>query len=220
MVCRVFLIRHGETLWNKDMRFQGHMDIPLSEKGLEQAKALSCRLSGKKISAVYSSDLIRAVDTAHLVAEPHGLEVTKVSALREINFGDWEGLTYNEIRERYGELINNWWKNPLKTNIPGGEGLSDLVNRLVPATREIIERHMGEQVAIVCHGGPVKTLIGLTLDMDLNKYWKISQYNTALNILEFPDWENGLVVLLNDHNHLSEDPELTHWTKKIAERSK
>ncbi len=202
------------------MRFQGHTDIPLSEKGIEQAKALSRRLSGKKISAVYSSDLIRAVETARFIAQPHGLEVIKVPALREINFGDWEGLTYDEIREKYGGLVARWWKNPLDTYIPGGEGLPDLVNRLIPAIKEIVERHMGEQVVVVSHGGPVKILIGALLDMNLNKYWKISQYNTALNILDFSDWDNGMVVLLNDRNHLPGEPEPVHWTKKIAERSK
>ncbi len=219
MICRIYLIRHGETQWNKAMRFQGHRDIPLSEKGLEQAMALSCRLSSENIKSVYSSDLVRAVETADQIAKPHGLEVIKESALREINFGQWEGLTYNEIKVNHGELIAKWWKNPMENSTPGGEKLSQLVNRIVPVVRNIVERHMGENVVVVCHGGTVKALIGTILHMDLNKYWKIRQDNASLNILEFQDWDSGTVTLLNDCHHLPDDLKPIHWSAKMLKRS-
>lgn len=214
--CRIFLIRHGETLWNKEMRFQGHMDIPLSERGLEQAKALADRLSVTKIAAVYSSDLKRALETAHPIAAPRNLEIIIEPALREINFGQWEGLTFTEISEKYGEQIKKWWQSPMDMTTPNGEGLKDLVHRLVPVVRKIIEKHQGEQVAVVCHGGPARCLVGTVLGMDLNKYWKIRQDNAALNILDFSDWENGIVTLLNDRSHLPEGQEIPHWTRRYS----
>lgn len=218
MSCRLYLIRHGETLWNTEMKFQGHVDVPLSERGVDQAAALAGRLSGHKISAVYSSDLGRAVETARQIAATRGLEVITLPALREMNFGQWEGLTFREIREKYGDLIKRWWSNPLGISVPGGEGLSGLIARVVPAVREIVERHMGEQVAVVCHGGPVRCLVGTVLNMDLNKYWKIRQDNAALNILDFSDWENGIVALLNDRSHLPGDLEISYWANKYSKR--
>lgn len=208
MTCRVFLIRHGETLWNSKMKFQGHVDIPLSDRGIEQARALAGRLADRKISAVYCSDLGRAVETARFIAEPRGLDLITLPALREMHFGRWEGLTFKEIKEEYGDLIRQWWANPLGMRVPGGEGLSDLLSRVVPAVREIVERHPGEQVAVVCHGGPVRCLVGTVLNMDLNKYWKVRQDNAALNILDFTDWESGIVALLNDRSHLPGDLDL------------
>lgn len=213
MSCRVFLIRHGETMWNSQMKFQGHVDIPLSERGIEQAGALAGRLAGQKISAVYSSDLGRAFETARRIADPHGLGVISRPALREMHFGDWEGLTFKEIRERYGDLIKQWWANPLGMNVPGGEGLSGIASRVVPALREIVEKHMDEQVAVVCHGGPIRCLVSTVLSMDLNKYWKIRQDNASLNILDFSDWDSGIVSLLNDRSHLINDLEIPPRTR-------
>lgn len=201
-ICRLLLIRHGETLWNNEMKLQGHQDVPLSARGVEQARALGKRLAIQEIAAVYSSDLARAAETARQIAEPHLLDVITLPALREMHFGDWEGLTFNEIREKYGDSINHWWGSPLSMNVPGGEGLSDLISRVIPALRKIVEKHIGEQVAVVCHGGPVRCIIGTVLNMDLNKYWKIRQDNTALNVIDFSDWDSGVLALLNDSSHL------------------
>lgn len=201
-ICRLLLIRHGETLWNNEMKLQGHQDVPLSARGVEQARALGKRLAIQEIAAVYSSDLARAAETARQIAAPHRLDVKMLPALREMHFGHWEGLTFNEIREKYGDSIKHWWGSPLSMSVPGGEGLSSLISRVIPAVRQIVEKHMGEQVALVCHGGPVRCIIGTVLNMDLNKYWKIRQDNTALNIIDFSDWDSGVLALLNDSSHL------------------
>lgn len=213
MSCRIFLIRHGETLWNTQMKFQGHMDIPLSENGKEQARALAGRLSAQKISAIYSSDLGRAVETARQIADPRGLQVITRPGLREMHFGEWEGLTFKEIRQRYGDLLKQWWANPMDMAVPGGEGLSSLAPRVAHALREIVEKHMGEQVAVVCHGGPIRCLVATVLNMDLNKYWKIRQDNAALSILDFSDWDSGIVALLNSRSHLPDELEVPPRTR-------
>ncbi|MCL5934971.1 MAG: histidine phosphatase family protein, partial [Firmicutes bacterium] len=125
--------------------------------------------------------------------------------LREMHFGQWEGLTFDEIRKNYGDILKLWWEKPLSMDVPGGEGLTGLVLRVIPAVREIVERHMEEQVVVVCHGGPVRSLIGTILSMDLNNYWRIRQDNAALNIIDFSDWDSGILVLLNDRSHLTGD---------------
>ena len=205
MSCRVFLVRHGETIWNSEQKLQGHADIPLSDKGRQQAKALAERLAPRSISAVYCSDLGRAVETAGPIAETRKLEVITLRALREMDFGEWEGLTFKQTKEKYGDLVTSWWNDPLNMKVPGGESLQELAARVVPAFRQIVERHKGEGVAVVCHGGPVRCLICAVLEMDLNKHWKIRQDNAALNIIDFSDWKSGIVALLNDRSHLSED---------------
>ncbi|MBE3587157.1 MAG: alpha-ribazole phosphatase [Thermoanaerobacteraceae bacterium] len=203
MVCRLYLVRHGETIWNARLKFQGHSDIALSPRGVEQAEALSRRLMGERFHAVYASDLQRAVETARILAAPHGLEVRQVPALREIHFGAWEGLTVNEIRARYASEIQKWWDGPLNTRIPGGETLAEVVERVTRTVRELVEKHAGEQVLVVSHGGAIRSLIGTVLGIDLNQYWRLRLENACLNILEFPTWERGILCLFNDCSHLS-----------------
>ena len=202
MSCRVYLVRHGETVWNANMRFQGHADIALTQSGREQAEALSKRLSGKNFHAVYSSDLIRAYETAVILAEPHGLQVHKRPNLREINFGKWEGLTYKEIIDQFGESARKWWDNPSITRIPGGEKLTEVAERCYRALKLIVEDHQGQELLLVAHGGTIRCLVSSVLGIDLNQYWRLRLDNTALNIIEFPEWGKGILVLYNDTNHL------------------
>ncbi|MGB9804330.1 alpha-ribazole phosphatase [Desulfofundulus sp.] len=202
MSCRIYLVRHGETIWNAQFRFQGHSDIALSPRGLEQARALAARLSGESFTAFYSSDLQRALDTARILAEPHGLPVVTLKALREINFGVWEGLTVAEIQNSYARELQEWWQNPLHTRIPGGETLAEVADRVTGGVREIVERHSDGQVVVVCHGGCIRTLVGSVLGMDLNQYWRLGVNNACLSILEFYSWEKGILTLFNDCSHL------------------
>lgn len=205
MSCRIYLVRHGETTWNALLKFQGHADVALTERGREQARALSKRLEKHKLTAFYASDLDRAVETAKILANPHGLQVSTVPALREINFGLWEGLTINEIKEKHGEVLQQWWAGPLKTRVPGGETLAEVVERTKKAVKEIVERHAGEHVVVVCHGGTIRCLVGWVLGMDLNQYWRLRQDNVSLNIIDFPAWEKGILMLFNDCTHLGSD---------------
>lgn len=203
MSCRIYLVRHGQTLWNAQLKFQGQTDIPLSSRGREQARALAKRLASEQYVAFYSSDLIRAMETARILAEPHGLPVQPVPGLREINFGAWEGLTVAEIKFRYAQELQRWWDGPLQTRIPGeGETLSEVVARVTTAVRGIVERHPHEQVVVVCHGGPIRALVGTVLGMDLNKYWRLRLDNACLCILEFSSWDKGILTLFNDCSHL------------------
>lgn len=202
MNCRVYLIRHGQTAWNAEMRFQGHSDIALSEQGREQARALADRLKKVTFGGVYTSDLERAYETAAIIARPHNLKVQQEPGFREINFGIWEGLTFKEIRAQHARSAAQWWRNPLQTRVPGGESLGDVVKRSMEALFNICTRHENQNIIIVTHGGVVRSIIASILGMDLNEYWRLKQDNLALNIVYFPRWEKGILELFNDCSHL------------------
>lgn len=202
MGCRVYLVRHGETTWNSLLKFQGQTDIPLSDLGRQQARLLARRLSREKFQSCFASDLTRASETAEILAEPHGLSVQKIPALRELNFGAWEGLTIPEIKKLFDEEIKQWWSSPLTTRVPKGETLAEMVERSTLAIKKIIDSHSDGNVLVVSHGGAIRSIVGCVLGMDLNQYWRLKQDNASLNIVDFPEWEKGILMLFNDRSHL------------------
>ena len=199
---KLILVRHGVTEWNKSLRYQGHSDIPLSEIGRGQAKALSERLAKAKIDAFYASDLSRAKETAEIIASPHHEEVKLMSQYRETKFGEWEGLTYNEIIEKFPREMADWRVNPTVTRIPGGETLNEVAQRCMSGINEIKAEHEQQTVLLVAHGGIIRIIISSLIGINLNEYWKIQQDNTALNIIEIHD-DKSILCLLNDTNHLN-----------------
>ncbi|MBU4533314.1 MAG: alpha-ribazole phosphatase [Eubacteriales bacterium] len=202
MVCSLYLVRHGETLWNNVMRYQGHCDIALNETGERQARALADRLAGEQFAAVYSSDLTRAYQTASIIAQPHGLPVNRLNSLREIHFGEWEGLSREEIRRRYPKESELWWAQPLYTRLPGGETLAEVRDRAVGSVQSIARNHTGDQVIITAHGGTIRAIVATYLGMDLNEYWRLRQDNAALSIVDVYDDDRGQLRLFNDTTHL------------------
>jgi alpha-ribazole phosphatase/probable phosphoglycerate mutase len=149
---RILLVRHGETDWNSERRWQGHTDTTLNERGREQARALAAELAGEHVDAVYSSDLVRAHETARIVADPRGLDVTALPDLREKNFGTWEGLTDDEILIRFPEAQRGPWGD--------GETTEEVAGRVVAALLRIAQSHPGGQVLVVSHGGPLRAALG------------------------------------------------------------
>ncbi|MBO8137466.1 MAG: alpha-ribazole phosphatase [Desulfotomaculum sp.] len=199
MGTRLFLVRHGETEWNAANKFQGHTDVSLSDVGREQAERLALNLQKFNISAVYASDLSRARETAEIITSNLNIPVICREELREINFGDWEGLTVEEIKHRYEDVVKKWWKDPSNTRIPGGEILSDLVNRVVDSIIKIINQHPGENVLVVTHGGVVRSIICYVLGISINEYWRLQMKNCSLTIIYFPDGDikQGILELFN-----------------------
>ena len=147
----ILLARHGETDWNLARRVQGHSDRPLNETGREQATELAARLARERLTAIYSSDLVRAHETARIVAARLGLGVTVEPDLRERDFGTWEGLTDDEIRSRFPEAGAGEWGD--------AETREEMAHRVLGAFRRIAARHDGERVLIVAHGGPLRALL-------------------------------------------------------------
>jgi len=203
MSCQIIFIRHGETLWNQDARLQGQVDIPLSEKGINQANALKIRLAQWKLDAFFSSDLSRARDTAAIIARAHNKPVNVIPDLREINFGLWEGLTIAEIQQKYSREIKDWWANPETTRVPGGENLAELAERSTGATKKLIEDYPDHRVAVVAHGGTIRSVVARALGLDLNSYWRLRQDNASITIIDYHGWGKGILVLYNDCSHLS-----------------
>ena len=205
MKTTVLLIRHGETEWNTLGKFQGCTDIALSKEGIKQAELLKNRLKGD-FDYIYSSPLSRAFETANVLASDTDKEVTVASEIREINFGEWEGLTVKEISENYPEIFKAWRTDKTESYICGGDcSIHNAANRAQKCILDIVNQHKGKKIAIVAHGGIIKAgLIGI-FGWDMTMYHKMALGNTCINTLTFTDDFNPALVGLNDTNHLKND---------------
>jgi broad specificity phosphatase PhoE len=151
----IVLVRHGETDWNREHRFQGHADTPLNEAGRRQAHELAGVVRAEGVSVVYTSPLRRASETASIVADDLGLELRELEALREIDVGDWQGLTVDEVRSRFPEYADVGWH----AGWPNGETHEELGRRVVPALLELGRLHSAERVLGVTHAGPIRAAL-------------------------------------------------------------
>jgi len=203
---RLLLARHGETTWNAEGRYQGTSDVPLSSRGEAQAQALACRLAREGFDVVYASDLQRAWQTAEAIAARHGLEVCPEPRLREIAFGDWEGLTYDEIQQRYPDAVAAWGGDPVTVRPPGGESLAEVAARVRGVLADIASRHKGGSVLLVAHGGTLRILLCDALGIGPGLGWQFRLDPASLSEVCLYD-EGAIVGLLNDTNHLELGPD-------------
>jgi alpha-ribazole phosphatase len=198
---KLILIRHGTTDWNIARRFQGQSNVPLNEKGRQQAAALAKRLSAETIDAIYSSDLNRARNTAQAIADGRNFPVVTDARLREISFGEWEGLTYDEIRQRAPLELTSWESDFQKIPPPGGETLDQLAARISAMLEEIKTKHASQTVLIVAHGGPLQVLLCQALELPPSRYWQFHLSTAAISRLDF--YPAGAIIdVLNDSSHL------------------
>lgn len=199
---RLIVIRHGQTAWNVDTRIQGHLDIPLDDTGRWQAAQLGRALSDEPIAAVYSSDLSRAWETASAVAGHHGLSVVAETRLRERGFGVFEGRTFGEIESHLPEQARRWRERDPEFMPEGGESLLTFRARVGTIVEHLAQRHPGELVTLVAHGGVMDVLYRLATRQDLQapRTWLLR--NAAINrILWTP---SGLsLVGWGDESHLA-----------------
>ena len=200
---RLFIARHGRTAWNSQKRYQGQQDIPLDDVGRRQADALAHRLSREPVTAVYSSDLERAMQTAQAIAEAHQIEARPVAGLRELDFGEFEGKTSEELERDLPAELESWRLDSMTMRPPGGETMLELDARVKSWFSATIGEHENETIAIVAHGGPVRRLIALLLNLSLDSYWRIRVDNAALTVFE--SGSSGYVMTaLNDVCHLDQ----------------
>lgn len=182
---RILAIRHGETAWNVDTRLQGHLDIPLNDEGLRQARHLAHALAQHdRIDAVYASDLSRAHTTANAIAQAMGHSVSTHPGLRERHFGAFQGRTFAEIEAELPDHAWHWRKRtPDWTPPDGGESLVALHARIVNTVDELAARHPGQQIVMVAHGGVLDILYraATRLDLQAPRTWQLT--NTAVNRL-------------------------------------
>ncbi len=182
---RLLAIRHGETAWNVDTRIQGHLDIPLNETGLQQARWLAQALAERDaVQAIYASDLARAQVTAQTIAQAMGLTVSLHPGLRERAFGDFQGRTFAEIEAELPQEALHWRQRSPEWTPPGaGESLLALRERVLATVEALASRHVGEQIVLVAHGGVMDVLYRAATRLDLQAPRTWSLPNTAVNRL-------------------------------------
>ena len=204
---RIIALRHGETAWNVDMRIQGKLDIELNETGRWQARRAAQALASEEIDAVYSSDLLRAWDTACTVAGAAGQTAKPVPALRERGFGIFEGKTFTEIEATWPEQTLRWRQRDPLWKPEGGESLQELRQRIELAVFSLAERHPGEQMVLVAHGGVLDVLYRLATRQDLQtpRSWNLG--NATINRLLWTP-EGLSLVGWADTRHLEDDEAL------------
>jgi alpha-ribazole phosphatase/probable phosphoglycerate mutase len=202
VVKTLYLIRHGQTEGSEVKKYKGSIDVPLSENGIKQMKQVSQHIfnnplnSFNRLIAVYSSPLNRALKSAEIIAEPHGLRPVVMNDLRERSFGIWEGMSFDEIRERYPEEFKAWACNPLKYNPIGGESTIEVRDRVISALNDVLSNHGNEQIAIVAHGGVNRIILCHIMGIPLENIFRIEQDFAAVNIIEFHD-KYPVVKLIN-----------------------
>jgi alpha-ribazole phosphatase/probable phosphoglycerate mutase len=202
MLTKLYLIRHGETEGAETRRYKGHIDVPLSENGIRQIKKLSEHIienSSPGLSSVYCSDLSRAVKSAEIIAEQFGVKPVILKDLKERNFGVWEGMSFEEIEEKYPHDFKAWAENPLKFSPLNGETTVEVRDRAMRALDRILKKNKGEEIAVVSHGGIIRIILCELLGIPLENIFRIEQDFAALNIIEF--WEMYPVVKLINYVH-------------------
>jgi alpha-ribazole phosphatase len=198
---RVFLVRHGESEFNNTRRFAGHVDIGLTETGLHQVEKLRDRLAGEKIDTVYSSDLKRARITAETVISGRDLRITECPELREISYGEVEGLTFTEIRDKYPVLADQIHRSDLSLAFPGGESFPDFIRRVESFKTRLFNHADSESVLVVAHGGPLRTLLLSLMGISQECWWQLRIDNASLSILDiYLPIDSDLKTVINSTN--------------------
>ncbi len=192
----LIIVRHGETAWNAADIFRGRVNIGLSENGLPQVNLLSQYLSQKTIQAVYCSPLNRAMQTAEIVARPHGLTPIPDDNLTDLDFGEWEGVSRQEVKARYKDLYEKWLERPDLEQIPGGESLEDARRRSLKAIDDIMAKYKDTTVAIITHRVVTKILECALLGMDNSHFWNIEHDTCGVTTFI----HNGRCFILTRHN--------------------
>lgn len=202
----LILVRHGETEWNVTLQYQGHANVPLNERGREQARLLGERLASKGAVALYASDIVRAWETAGIIGPYVNLMPQKMTDLREIDVGQWEGLTPEELYRRYPDHMQEYERDPARTVRMGGESYAQLQQRSLKALHTIEESHgMRDTVIAVSHGGTIRALLCHVIDLDLGNFGRLWLDNGSITVLR-RDTKGWRLTCLNDTAHLEELP--------------
>jgi len=202
MSTRVFLVRHGATVLTGEDRFAGATDVELSDEGRRQVQRLAERLDGEKIAAVYASPLGRTMETAGIIARPHGLEVVRRDGLREISHGHWEQMTRREVDAKFPEEAAAWEEDPYTFAPPNGESGLAVTARALPVLVEIVRAHHDQTVVIVSHKATIRLLLSSLLGFDPRRYRdNLDQSPAALNIVDFKDAAHARLTLFNSTSH-------------------
>jgi probable phosphoglycerate mutase len=197
----LIIVRHGATKWNKINKIQGCSDIPLSNEGINQGYLLANRLKKIDIDFVFSSDLSRAADTAKIICNIINLPFVQDSRLREMNFGNWEGLSLKQIINSDKLKFDQWRNHPSLVKFENGESIYDVKERALDFFNDIYSKYEDSNVLLVSHGTFIKVLIIALLDADMDLYKNLKQDNTAVNIIKLVN-KRPVLKLFNDTCHI------------------
>jgi phosphoserine phosphatase len=201
-VTRFILVRHGQTEWNRIERFRGRADVPLNDTGLAQAAATGERIAAEwSPTAIYSSPLSRAVQTAEAIATHYAISVQVHPGLADIDYGEWQGLTPDDARTRWPDAVEAWYSRPQEARIPGGETLGDLRRRGMATVKEIGNRHTEQTIVLVGHTVINRIILLGVMGLGNDRFWRVRQEPCAINVFE-SDAGDYVLVSLNDTCHL------------------
>lgn len=205
MTTRVYLVRHGATVLTAEDRFAGSSDVPLSDAGREQVRRLASRLAQEPIAAFYASPMGRTMETARILAAPHGKDVVPRDGFREIDHGRWEQKTRAEVERLYPEEYARWESDPFSFAPEGGESGLSVTARALPALLDVVADHPAEQVLIASHKATIRLLISTLLGFDARTYRdRLDQSPASLNVLDFRDPARARLTVFNDTSHYAE----------------
>lgn len=199
---QLYLVRHGRTSYNNERIYQGNLDIELDETGRRQAELTGARLAGCKIEAIYCSGLKRASETGAIINRHLGVELLERSGLREINVGEWQGKSWDQVRKEYARFYREWERHQSDLPYPGGESGADVQKRAMEVVEEILRRPL-KNVLIVTHGGVIRTLLSVFLGLGLENRFKIATDNCGISIVRYyPEGCRFLIQTINNTSHL------------------
>ncbi|HIJ87502.1 MAG TPA: alpha-ribazole phosphatase [Desulfuromonadales bacterium] len=194
---RMYLIRHGQVVGFDQPRYNGQADVALTDLGIEQYHLLKERLVGKNISACYTSDLSRCSTGAAIICQAFGIEPTVHRELRELDIGAWEGLAWEEIKSEWPDDWQARFDDLVNYRVPQGENLLDVEARVMPVITQVVERHKGEEVLVVAHGGVNRIVLLNAIGAPLAGLFNIEQNYGCLNIIDYYEDGRATVKLLN-----------------------
>jgi probable phosphoglycerate mutase len=201
---KIILVRHGHVEGISPVRLRGRTDLLLTQEGRRQAEATARRIRAAWTpAAIYTSSLSRSRTTAEAIGKPYGLAPIPLDDLIDIDYGQWQGLTPDDVRARWPDLLETWYRAPDWAAIPGGESLQQVLARVISALRGVIRRHPGDAVVLVGHDRVNRVILLHALNLPLSRYWRLGQAPCAIN--EIDSSESGFVVVtVNETYHLQQ----------------
>ena len=203
MATSIITVRHGETPWNRESIYRGTRDIPLNDNGRQQARLTAAALEKRSIDVAYTSPLSRAAETAQLTLEPHGIDAVADEALSDFDYGEWEGIQQNEVKQRWPAEYEEWMTRPHEAHPPGGTTLREVYDRGFGMMVEVARKHEGGTVALFSHRVVNKLLVLGALGLSLERFPYIVQGNCSYNEFVFEDGE-FTIETLNSTVHMTE----------------
>lgn len=198
---QIYLVRHGETTWNRELVFRGRADVPLSDRGKRQVALVGQALSEHRLAAIHSSPLSRAVETAEAITRLQEVPLEIDPAFIDLDCGEFQGASLEDARERFPEVCRTWESEPHLTRFPGGEGLDEVTARAMPRLEELAKAHPSDAIAVVTHRVVLKVVLCQVRWGDNAKFWEVPLDTASIGRLAYEDGRFECIVQ-NDTAHL------------------